>query len=129
MMTATTTLDLLKWAGFAAALLNGGLLILVFLLDAHYIETAMAASERRYAKIKRVRAGAFLSMGVSKTSNWHLPQLPWAGGAGPIAWRQLTNAARSSRGLLLLLLIVAVGATPALNLAGHGGKSVASCSG
>jgi hypothetical protein len=121
MMTSAGVLDLLKWAALAA-LLNAGLLLLVFLLDAKYLETAMAASERRYAKIQRVRAGAFLSLGVSKTSQWHLPQLPWAGGAGPIVWRQLTNAARSSRGLLLLLLIVAVGAAPVLSVAGQGGK-------
>lgn len=123
MMISEHAPDLLNWAALAA-LLDGGLVLLVFLLDAHYIETAMAASERRYAKLKRVRAGAFLSMGVSKTSQWQLPQLPWAGGAGPIAWRQLTNAARSSRGLLLLLLIVAIGAAPVLNVAGTGTKFV-----
>lgn len=123
MMTAIGALDLLKWAALAA-LLNGGLVSLIFLLDAHYIETATAASERRYAKIKQVRAGGFLSLGMSKTSSWHLPQLPWAGGVGPIAWRQLTNAARSSRGVFLLLLIVAIGAAPALNVAWNGRKLI-----
>ncbi len=121
LMTATTLADLLRWAALAA-LLNAGLVVLVLLLDAHYLETAIAASERRYAKIQRVRAGAFLSVGASKTADWQLPQFPWAGGAGPVAWRQITSAARSSRGLLLLLLIVAIGAAPALAHAKSGGN-------
>jgi hypothetical protein len=117
-MTAGGATALLKWSTYAIVL-NAGLLVLVFLLDSYYVEAAMAASERRYAKIQRIRAGSFLSLGVSKTATWHLPALPWAGGAGPIAWRQLTNAGRSARGLLLLLLIVAVGAGPVLATAGH----------
>jgi hypothetical protein len=121
LMVATTALGVLKWASLAA-ILNVGLVTIVFLLDTHYVETAMAASERRYAKIQRMRGGSFLSMSVGKSAHWHLPQLPWLGGAGPIAWRQLTNAARSSRGLLLLLAIVAIGAAPTLG--GHGKRSL-----
>ncbi|HWE03223.1 MAG TPA: putative ABC exporter domain-containing protein [Tepidisphaeraceae bacterium] len=119
LMTAANALTTLKFA-FVTAIINGALLSIVFMLDAHYVETAIAASERRYAKLQRVRAGSFLSMGVGKTSQWHLPRLPWLFGAGPIAWRQLTTAARSSRGLLMLLAIVAVGAAPALANVGPG---------
>ncbi|MDB5358356.1 MAG: hypothetical protein JWN24_4809 [Phycisphaerales bacterium] len=117
-MTADGASALLKWSVYAV-MLNAGLLVLVFLLDGYYVEAAMAASERRYAKIQRIRAGSFLSLGVSKTATWRLPALPWFGGAGPIAWRQLTSAGRSARGLLLLLLIVAIGAGPVLTTAGH----------
>jgi hypothetical protein len=120
LMTSNRAIDMAKWAGLCAVL-NGGLLVLVFLLDAHYIETAINASERRYAKIQRMRGGSFLS-GGKKSASWHLPMLPRAGGAGPIAWRQLTTAARSSRGLLVLLVIIAIGAAP--TLAGHGKQSV-----
>ena len=117
LMTAPDAGTTLKWFIFTA-IINGALLAVVFMLDQHYVETAIAASERRYAKLQRVRAGSFLSLGVGKTSQWHLPQLPWLFGAGPIAWRQLTTAARSSPGLLMLLLIVAVGAAPVLTTAG-----------
>ncbi|MDB5299679.1 MAG: hypothetical protein JWO87_1342 [Phycisphaerales bacterium] len=117
-MTAAGASALVKWSAYAV-LLNTGLLVLVFLLDSYYVEAAMAASERRYAKIQRIRAGSFLSLGVSKTATWRLPALPWFGGAGPIVWRQLTSAGRSARGLLLLLLIIAIGAGPIL--AGGGG--------
>jgi hypothetical protein len=117
-MTADGASSLLKWSVYAV-FLNAGLLAVVFLLDAYYVEAAMAASERRYAKIQRIRAGSFLSLGVSKTATWRLPAFPWFGGAGPIAWRQFTSAGRSARGLLLLLLIVAIGAGPIL--AGGGG--------
>ena len=116
LMTAGTSAELLQYLGLSLVIVLA-LLVVVFNLDAWYTETAIAASERRYAKIQRVRTGSFLSVGVSKTAHWTLPALPWAGGAGPIAWRQLTSAARSSRGLLLLLLIVAVGAAPALSMA------------
>ncbi|HET6251305.1 MAG TPA: putative ABC exporter domain-containing protein [Tepidisphaeraceae bacterium] len=121
LMTANNTGQVLHWA-ILAAILDAGLVLLVFLLDAHYIETAIGASERRYAKIQRLRSGSVLSMSSKKTANWHLPMFPFAGGAGPIAWRQLTSAGRNSRGLLLLLVIVAIGAAP--TLAGHGVQSI-----
>ncbi|HZL34614.1 MAG TPA: putative ABC exporter domain-containing protein [Tepidisphaeraceae bacterium] len=117
-MTAPRAAEAIKWSAYAI-LLNAGMLALVLVMDGYYLETATAASERRYAKIQRIRAGSFLSMGVSKTANWQLPNFPWAGGAGPIAWRQATNAGRSSRGLLLLLLIVVVGAAPVLAVGAH----------
>jgi hypothetical protein len=37
---------------------------------------------------------------------WRAPRLPWLGGAGPIAWRQLTTAIRSIHGLMIFFLIV-----------------------
>lgn len=117
-MTATGASSLLKWCVYAA-LVDAGMLALVLILDSYYIEAAMGASERRYAKVQRIRSGSFLSMGVSATARWHLPDFPWTGGAGPIAWRQATNAGRSARGLLLLLFIVAVGATPVLAGGAH----------
>lgn len=123
LMTAETAAAVLKWS-FLAALLNAGLLMIVFQLDGYYLATAMAASERRYAKIQRLRGGSFLALGAAKSSTWHLPQFPFLGGVGPIAWRQITSAARSSRGLLLLLLIVAIGAAPVLTFAQHDAKIV-----
>jgi len=102
-ITATRASELFKWAAYAAFLLVIVLAIVV-VLDANYLEAAMAASQRRYEKIRKIRGGSFLSgVGLGKQPRRHLPVFPWLGGAGPIAWRQLTNAMRSSRGLLLLL--------------------------
>jgi hypothetical protein len=36
-----------------------------------------------------------------------VPPLPWLGGAGPVAWRQLSTAARRSGGLVFLMLLSA----------------------
>jgi len=106
-----------------AALLDAGLLVLVVLLDENYLEAAIAASQRRYALIQRIRGGSVLAAGVKGNVKWKLPQLPWAGGAGPIAWRQATSAARSAKALLLLLLILAIAIGPlfatALNTANN----------
>lgn len=102
-------------ASFYALILIAAMVALVVLLDANYLEAAMVASQRRYEKIQRIRSGSFLSgVGVGKSTRWRLPMLPWTGGAGPIAWRQLTSALRSSRGLLLLMLIIAISAAPIL---------------
>ena len=102
-------------ASFYALILIAAMVALVVLLDANYLEAAMVASQRRYEKIQRIRSGSFLSgVGVGKSTRWRVPMLPWASGAGPIAWRQLTSALRSSRGLLLLMLIIAISAAPIL---------------
>jgi hypothetical protein len=43
---------------------------------------------------------------------------PRFGGAGPIAWRQLTTALRQSRSLLILLLLISLAAAPAMYAGG-----------
>lgn len=110
-ITAAPNVDFLPAAG-EAALIDAGLLALVILLDANYMEAALGASRRRYEQMRRIRGGALLSRQVKGEVKWHLPRLPWAGGAGPIAWRQATTAARSAKGLLFVLLIVAIGIGP-----------------
>lgn len=99
-------------AGGEAALIDGGLLVLVVLLDENYLEAATAASQRRARQIQRIRSGSLLSGGVKGQVSWQLPRLPWLGGAGPIAWRQATSAARSARGLLIVLVILAIAMGP-----------------
>ncbi len=80
------------------------LLVVVFLLDAHYIETSAAASERAYARMQRVRSGGAVSavMGSGRP-RFGLPSLPAWGGAGTLAWRQLTTALRSLRPVLIFV--------------------------
>jgi hypothetical protein len=110
-ITAFNASELLK-SGGEAALVDLGLLVVLVLLDANYLEAATGASQRRYAQIQRIRSGSLLSGGVKGNIRWRLPRLPWLAGAGPIIWRQATSAARSARGLLLLLAIFAIGIGP-----------------
>lgn len=110
-MTARTFPDLLRWAA-PALTIDAALLCLLLMMDANYLEAASVASERRYAQLQRIRGGSFLSMGISGDARWHIPQPPFLGGVGPILWRQITSAVRSSKGLLFLVLILAVGAAP-----------------
>ena len=81
-------------------LVNLFLVGVIFALDAQYLEAAAATSARIYARMKRLRRGGMGSGeglrrgGTVRTS---LPMLPWLGGIGPIAWRQLTTAAQRRR--------------------------------
>jgi hypothetical protein len=49
-----------------------------------------------------------MSAAAAGTARRRLPQLPFLGGIGPIAWRQLTSAARGSRGLIIALFVLAL---------------------
>jgi hypothetical protein len=95
--------DLIGWAAAAAAV-NLALLALVTRLDVNYLESALAASQKRYALLQRRRSTG--RMPVKPKMYWRVPPLPWLGGAGPIAWRQVITALRSVHGMLILLLIV-----------------------
>jgi hypothetical protein len=112
-ISARDTYEFLINAGEAAAI-DIGLIAVVMLLDAQYLEAALTASQRRYARIQRIRSGQLIQSRVQGSVSWRLPRLPFLSGVGPIVWRQATSAARSARGLLLVLLIIAVGAGPAV---------------
>jgi hypothetical protein len=91
-------------------MVNGVLLALVFLLDARYLETAAAVSERVYARLQQMRSGGSATpvfRGSGKAS-FGLPDLPWWGGIGPIAWRQLLAALRALKSLTLFLGVFAI---------------------
>ncbi len=109
------------WPDFAQGVLrclavDGVLLALVFALDAHYLETSAAVSERIYAQLQRIRGGGAATMAVppSGKPSFNLPSFPWWGGVGPIAWRQLTTVLRSFSRIIAVLIIFAVMLTPAL---------------
>jgi hypothetical protein len=106
-VTAQSLEDLLAY-GVRGLAVNAVLVALVFLLDADYLEASAAASERVYARIQRMRRGG-ASAGwytPGKAGRLSLPSLPWWGGVGPVAWRQLTSAVRSLRGLTIFLAII-----------------------
>lgn len=84
------------------------LLAALFAFDANYLESAAAASAHLYARMQRAQ-GKKVTVEVSGTERrrrWGLPMLPYLGGVGPVAWRQLTTAWRSPGRFLLLLAIL-----------------------
>lgn len=92
--------DLLQWSSIGLAIV-AGMVGLVIVLSGGYYEASIAASARRYASLERMRHGEFFSSG--EKFRFELPMLPWCGGVGPVAWRQLTTAARSFGRLAALL--------------------------
>jgi hypothetical protein len=100
--------DLAQWAGLGLAL-DGLLLALVFMLDANYLESAAAAGERLYARMQRLRGGNLLgALPSTGKARFTLPALPWWGGIGPVAWRQLMAAIRQPFGLLYVFAMLAI---------------------
>jgi hypothetical protein len=117
--------DLPKWA-IPAFLINLLMLAVVIGLDANYLETAAMVSQRRYERRQRARAGGVARMSEGGASKFRVLQLPRWGGIGPIAWRQLIGAVRSSRGLMILLIIIGIaGGTFALQHRGGSFMSLA----
>lgn len=118
-ITSRNSSSLALWAASALAI-DLALLTIVFSLDTNYLETAATVSQKRYDRIQRYRRGGISTMSGAKSAGLRVRPLPWLGGVGPIAWRQLTNALRSSRGLLVVLAIITFsGATIALRHRGQ----------
>ncbi len=97
--------DLLLWSGAALAI-NGALFLFILWLDAEYRETAIGVSQRLYARLQRAQRSGMAP--TTASAKGRIPQLPWWGGIGPVAWRQLTNAVRNARSLMMILLLVAL---------------------
>lgn len=101
-------LDLARYTALAGGV-TLVLVLVVFLLDAHYLEAAATASERIYTQLQRMRrgeAGGLRWSGGSGKVRLSLPSFPWWGGIGPVAWRQTVTALRSLGRLALLVLIL-----------------------
>jgi len=105
--------DLLLWAGTTLGMILL-LLLLVLRLDAYFIESSLDTSRQVAAKIAQVKRGNLFTRTSSGSVTRTLPMLPRLGGVGVIGWRQLTNAMRNFRGVLIFLLITPVAAGPAL---------------
>jgi Putative ABC exporter len=104
--------DFVGW-GAAALAIDAALLVLVLKLDANYIEAAATISQKVYERIRRTKQGGGIAMPVGpRAGRLRLPPLPWLAGAGPIAWRQLLLAMRTSRQMLIttMALVVMFGA-------------------
>ena len=101
------SMDLAKWASIAL-LMDLCMLGLVIGLDANYLETSTIVSQRRYERSQRIRRGGASAVSWPGGPQFRLAMLPWLGGVGPIAWRQLVGAARSTRGLFTIFGILAI---------------------
>lgn len=115
-VAATSAPGLLTWSAAALAI-NLALGAFIIWLDAEYREASVNVSQRVYERVQRAQRTGMAPVSASAARR-RLPQLPWLGGAGPIAWRQLMNAVRNTRALLSL--VVFVGAYLALLRFSHG---------
>ncbi len=108
-MAPSVVPDLLGW-GAAAAAIDFGLLMLVFKLDVDYLEAAAAISQKLYERMQKARkGGGFATSSSAVAARLPIPVLPWLGGAGPLAWRQLLIAIRTSRFLVVFTAVCAIG--------------------
>ncbi len=98
------------WTTVSVAII-AALYALIVLLDADYMEAAMARSAKQYATLERFKRGHFISArAATRERRWSLPSLPRFGGFGPVAWRQLTGAAHAwGRQVVALYAICIVG--------------------
>jgi len=116
--------DLVVWTAASA-----GMVVLVVLialrLDEYFMETSLAASRKAQAAMTELRSGGMMMRGSGKSARWRVGMLPRWGGAGTIAWRQLTNVVRNFRGMMVFFGILAVAIGPAvygLTQASEGGE-------
>jgi hypothetical protein len=111
--------ELLVWGGLALTI-NCALAVFVMYLDADYVEASVIHSQKQYERLQRVRRGGLAGWSGYKAKKIRFAPCPWFGGTGPIAWRQFVSAVRSARGLLIILVILAVVVAPALVLSRSG---------
>jgi hypothetical protein len=113
--------------GHAALALGVNLLLLVviFALDARYLEAAAAASAKAYARLERMRAGSPIAAFAPAPGRprFSLPDLPDWGGAGPVLWRQMLSAVRGVKGMSIFLLILIGSSLGPMAVAGLSGDS------
>jgi hypothetical protein len=101
-------LDLARYSALSGCVI-AVFVLLVFGLDAQYLEAAATASERIYTQLQRMRRGEASGLrlsGGSDKARVSLPAFPWWGGIGPVAWRQTLTAFRSLGRLALLVCIL-----------------------
>jgi hypothetical protein len=107
--------DLLAWAILGLAM-NLGLVAAVIRLDRHAFEASTVASLELHQRWDRARRGG-LPWGAQLRVAHSSRSPAMLGGIGPIAWRQMLSAFRSSGKALLTFLAVAIVAGPLLVIA------------
>jgi hypothetical protein len=103
---AETFAEAFGWsaASFALVLL---VVLVIARLDVAYEEAALDVSRNVRRKLERMRTGggALAAMGPSK-ARFGVPRLPFASGAGPIAWRQCVEIVRNVRAVVTSFLLL-----------------------
>lgn len=113
---AAETLAAAAFFGVLAAAINFSLIALILRLDGHFMEASVAATQRVADQIAASRAGR---IEFKRGNRWfgaiRIPLLPRLGGAGPVAWHQLTAMSRSAGGILVFVAILTgIMAAPAI---------------
>lgn len=117
-----------EWITYAsiAVAINVGLILLLFQLDKNYIEISLEISQRFYARRQKAMHGGIFGQANSKKSiARRVGSLPWWGGAGPVAWRQLTGAYRQWPAMLRLLLFMLLFMGPIVVFSNFGSRGSA----
>jgi hypothetical protein len=98
--------DLVGWAAVCIAI-DTALVVFIFALNAQYMETSAAVSEKIYARLERMkRAGGIgMSRGL-RDARFTLPMPPHWAGIGPIAWRQFSTAKREILRLVIFMFVL-----------------------
>lgn len=105
-ITAQSLFEFAGW-GALALLIDAVLVVLIIELDSNFLESSLAASQRVYEKLERIRRGqAWANLARPGGARWRMPMPPHFRGAGPIAWRHLVAALRGSRGLIAFVLLL-----------------------
>jgi Putative ABC exporter len=101
--------DFVLWGGICFGI-DAVLALLLFKLDAVNVEAAAVAGERFYARLQQIRKGERITLLPDRSAKPRasLPALPWWGGVGPVAWRQLQTLVRR-RWILSLVILVPLG--------------------
>lgn len=107
--------DLLIWATFGLAM-NVCLVTIIILLDRYSSEAIIVSSLELHKRWDRARHGG-LPRGAHILIARSAKQPPMLGGIGPVAWRQMLSAIRSSSNVLLTFLTLSIVAGPLLVIA------------
>jgi hypothetical protein len=98
---AESPVELTLWTAASIAILT--LLVAVMaVLDVTYSEGALERAEKVQARLARIRSGGAFAAAGPRKGGLKVPLLPFWGGAGPFAWRQLQELTRNYRAALML---------------------------
>lgn len=103
-MVSETLAGVAGWSMVALAL-NLVAFAIISRLDAINTESALHSSRRQFDRLQAARSQKHTTW--KGAARWRFPQLPSFGGAGGIAWRQLTTALRGSRAIAMYFFVLA----------------------
>jgi len=86
--------------------MNVGLVIVILMLDANYLETAANVSRKIFEKKERMKTGKVKIS--AKSTRWKLKMFPYYGGFGPMAWRQLVSVIRQSKSVFIVAAVISI---------------------